>query len=731
MIAQSSTLTLQRIAFLNELMHISRQFFTTSLLSLFSFIFLILIPHEYNPSGLFGFSPLRLMMLAGFLGISLFMGAGGLVFRRRRTFADQLWGRLEQVLKRPWLRDGLIYAACLIVSSAGYLALVGLTESDVQIRSTLLRILPGLFFAGASAVQFLNLASLQASRRRWLAAILLALLMAFADRLVSAWLLEGIDHWYPQTELLKNLRVIRPALVIVFTLLIADPASRGDDDLSTWPTVLGMASALFLLQWATLPESYWRIKPYLALSGSLLLTVWTLAARWVTKKIEAYTSRPASSGTRQSLLPKLLLTVVFLGLAALYTVTAVRHAREINTGISLSDQASYVNFAIKARELNFNYTGDHNRTPGYPFFQALFYRPGMSAGEFFAQGKEINILLSLALLGVLFLIFRRFLGTTLASLLTLIVAFSLYIFKAPYFQTEILFYSLVFAAFVLMTRLLQRPSLGLALSAGVVLGLGHLVKASILPGLGIFASVYLLKELISSIRNRRVQLSRLMLLALVIAVYLSVIFPYIHAVKARFGQYFYNVNLTFYVWYDSYLDALEAEEQYGFTQRWPSEIPPDELPGPAKYFREHTPTQILERIRDGLTEQGRNILSQFGVTNYHLSYLLVLLCAVLMAPKRAWKLVRDNPYLVLFELLYLAGYLASFTWYATVAPERRFTYTLYVPLLFSIFAALKNLANSVRVSRVITAAHLLAACSVVINIWLVVSERMFFDTYGS
>ena len=87
--------------------------------------------------------------------------------------------------------------------------------------------------------------------------------------------------------------------------------------------------------------------------------------------------------------------------------------------------------------MNFSYTGDHNRMPGYPFLQALFYRAGMSDAEFFDQGKQINILLSISLLAGLLWIFRRYLPRFESVLLILIIAFSLFIFKAPYFQADL------------------------------------------------------------------------------------------------------------------------------------------------------------------------------------------------------------------------------------------------------------------------------------------------------
>jgi hypothetical protein len=77
--------------------------------------------------------------------------------------------------------------------------------------------------------------------------------------------------------------------------------------------------------------------------------------------------------------------------------------------------------------------------------------------------------------------------------LLLITAFTVFIFKAGWFQAELLFYFLNFCLFVLLWRLLKQPSLPVALITGVLAGLAHLTKASIMPGLFILVGVMALQ----------------------------------------------------------------------------------------------------------------------------------------------------------------------------------------------------------------------------------------------
>src|SRR4029453_5640200 len=111
--------------------------------------------------------------------------------------------------------------------------------------------------------------------------------------------------------------------------------------------------------------------------------------------------------------------------------------------------------------------------------------------DFFEQAKRWNIYLSVGLLAILAVIFAAYLPTIPSTNLTLIVAFGYFIFKAGYTQSELLFYFLFFAAFLLMWEILARrrglkATLIRAAVAGSVAALAHLTKASLLPLVGIF-----------------------------------------------------------------------------------------------------------------------------------------------------------------------------------------------------------------------------------------------------
>jgi hypothetical protein len=265
---------------------------------------------------------------------------------------------------------------------------------------------------------------------------------------------------------------------------------------------------------------------------------------------------------RVVLISGLVLTFIFL-----YCYGAIEHLKRVNTTMKATDQSAYMEYAKSMYETNYAYAGDRNRMPVYPFLQSLLYSPGLSDQEYFVRGKYFNIILSLAILLCLFFIFQKYLPLLQAVNLILITAFTVFIFKASYFQCELLFYFLDFCGFLLMCKMVSNPSWKLGILTGIVMGIAHLTKASILPGLILFILFFIIKEIYTlyvgvkdkshiPFENKGNFISRLLIIALVILSFLGTVYPYISTSKRVFGSYFYNVNSTFYMWYHSWKELV-------------------------------------------------------------------------------------------------------------------------------------------------------------------------------
>ena len=161
-----------------------------------------------------------------------------------------------------------------------------------------------------------------------------------------------------------------------------------------------------------------------------------------------------------------------------------------NREMRWSDQSAYMDEASKAYETRFTYTGNRNRMPLYPFIQALFYSPDMSSVEFFQQGKRLNIALSLVCIAVLgYVFFSRF-SRLYAAYAMLLIALVVFAIKSPFFQTELLFYTLFGLTFVLSIDTIKTPNKYKTVALGAMFALCQYTKASAMPGVLIFAVSY-------------------------------------------------------------------------------------------------------------------------------------------------------------------------------------------------------------------------------------------------
>src|SRR5678815_1998427 len=363
--------------------------------------------------------------------------------------------------------------------------------------------------------------------------------------------------------------------------------------------------------------------------------------------------------------------------AALYLHAAFLHARVVNTDMESTDQSAYMNYARKIHDTGYDYVGDRNRMPLYPFLLSLLYRDGMDPPQFFERAKTFNILLSVGLLGGLLMAFVRYLPVLPAIVLMLVTAFTLFVYRAPYVQCELLYYSLVFIGFLLACETLHEPGWKTAAATGAVLGLAHLTKASTPPGIAAF----LLIAVVASLR-RPADLRRAAAAALTLVCFVGLLFPYLSTSKRLFGRYFYNVNSTFYMWYDTRDEVFAGTRAHGDRQGWPN-LPAEQIPGPGKYLREHTVGQILSRVTRGLAAEWNSAWRGYGYLKYLLLYGLFALGAMAWKPKVGLALARERLWVALFALVYLVAYLLLYAWISQIhAGLPRLILSMFLPLAF-------------------------------------------------
>ena len=391
-------------------------------------------------------------------------------------------------------------------------------------------------------------------------------------------------------------------------------------------------------------------------------------------------------------LGKALLTAgIALFFLVLYLDVAQKQSRR-NHDLTQHDQRAYMNFAKKAYEARLQYTDTRNRMPLYPWIQALFYSPQMDDEAFFQQGKQLNIALSLICLLALGIAFFHKFSKLYAFYAILAIAFTVFAIKSPFFQTEILFYTLFGLAFILSLDTLISPKWRKSIGVGVLFALAHFSKASALPGLFIFISSYgilFLSRLFSRSLNRG-QVRRILYHALTPPlVFMALLFPYFQESKDTYGAYFYNVNTTFYIWFDSWDDAKEWSSIAQPRRGWP-DMPDEEIPSLSKYLREHTADDIIERFRNGaatLLRSGcHSNRNSFGYcSQVGLGLLILALGLPLIFKDIRRRKGEQNMHIVWYVLLFFLLYALSFVWYMPIIGSgHRTILSLAIPLLWTV-----------------------------------------------
>lgn len=431
---------------------------------------------------------------------------------------------------------------------------------------------------------------------------------------------------------------------------------------------------------------------------------------------------------------RFLALLLLLGFGAwLFFDRATENGRRANTDVSGTDQDAYINYAVSIRN-DPSFVGGRNRMPAYPSLLALFMdKEGTDLGkpekkqliqDFFETGKRINIWLSfvgIIFVGAVFL--RRFTLHHGLNILFL-TAFCVFAFKAAYVQAEILYYLLTFAVFLLCWSLFHRPRFLPAVLAGGLLGLAHLTKASVLPGLLVFVVFYPLDTLWqlrkSGPRSGIAPLSRLALTVLLAAVFFGTVFPYISKSREIYGQYFYNVNSTFYIWCDSWKEATERTKAADDRKGWP-DLHPDEIPSLKNYLRTHSPGEIVWRVVSGCSRVFNSMKGSYGYLGLCMAYLVLAAWITWQKRLLLWRLFLRRPFPILALLAYFIGYFLLIAWYSQIISGNRFVLGLFLPFIFTISVFLVTFARrlSVRFPGGVKF-QTLPAFNTIISVWLLV-----------
>lgn len=689
----------------------------TSVEAFISFLLLLGIPRSTENEWLFGYSFNRAVLILGMLVIF-----GGTLWLTFKLWHDKNWvEKIAGVLgELPIYKRATNVTLTFLVSGFTFLFYVllvwGVTE-DAYYLAYLVRFGPFLLFATLVIVQLFGLILwyLPAVKRMpWVGSLFLGMALVVSQGWYLIW-----DNKLDNVALLLVMFLGTFYAQWMFRIEYGEPLSSK----AGWAISPLLIGVLLLVQLLFIPKKYLIHAQTIFHFIFMILVVMAALTHGISR---ALTILSKNNATR--FLVYLCIAGIFVFAGWQYFRAGIVHAEMVNvTYMPNDDEQAFMDFAIQVRETGFKYSGWRNQMPIYPYIQAFFYKPGATMDEFFPVAKHVNIVLSMMALVFLFFLSQKYLPLYQAVSLSLLVGFGLYVYKSGYVLVETFYYIWAFAAYILLCVLLVQPSLKHAVWAGIVLGVAHLTKASVLPAVLLFAGLFLLKEVVTHFPFRKRHRSwrnawddakpNLFLLAAVFLVFFLVISPYGIESKKLYGGFFYNINNDF-LWYDSYGAALQGPT-------WSEDISPA-----VKYFQDHSFADIWDRIEYGLHWQAENLQYQYGFFNYLAFQAGFFVFLFLLNIKQGIQLLKLHFFAGLFVVLYFSAYFFLSIWYSPISSLPRFLYAMYIPFVFTIYYVSNKLASNTNLPliRMVNFAVFVMAG---IDVWHIASNGPFFRDFGS
>lgn len=339
----------------------------------------------------------------------------------------------------------------------------------------------------------------------------------------------------------------------------------------------------------------------------------------------------------------------------------------------------------------------------------------MSDQKLFTQGKQVNIILSIFLISLIFITISKFLSTLGSILLTFTISFSLFLLKSAYLQAELLYYTLSFITFIFFLKTIKTSNKVNSLLSGFLAALAYLTKATMLLGFTIFIFFLLFKLTVSlkgnktRLKNKKTQKTSFnrergsfILPILSVLTFLAFTSPYLISNKKIYGQYFFNADTNIHMWCDSLTEFREMSKA-GFDnpEVWKNS-PNESKPGLINYLKKHSLTEVVKRLTLGffstlwlLTLTYAKIPALFSV--YYTIFSIYLFFAEKSVRKKIKQLFGQNLPLLIFTICYLTIHYLAFSWYWFIGGGPRFILSLYIPYLFLVFLTIDKLDTNIKI----------------------------------
>lgn len=261
-------------------------------------------------------------------------------------------------------------------------------------------------------------------------------------------------------------------------------------------------------------------------------------------------------------------------------------------------------------------------------------------------------------------------------------------------QPELLFYALFFLTFLAACGSLAartpRARVPAAWLTGLLAGVAYLTKAVVPPFLAWLAAVHVFRGVVRARAEARpfAALGRAALGVIgMFALFALVIAPYAIHSKQVFGEYLFNHNTNYYIWFDDGAEAratmLPATDVEGRLA-----IDPARLPSAASYWRTHSVAAIWQRIAAGWRSEASATYGMYGLVKYVALYGVLAAILALARPRAAGAVILRHGWLLLFFAGYAAIYLPAIAFFDITSGtgSTRFLLAHAAPLCFVLAA---------------------------------------------
>jgi hypothetical protein len=407
----------------------------------------------------------------------------------------------------------------------------------------------------------------------------------------------------------------------------------------------------------------------------------------------------------------IFLSLWFLLLAGGMIEFGDRIASTTNIDPESYDQGAYVRVAEQNRSAWWPTVTDGIRNPLFPWLLAKVN--GSGHDSMFAAGLRLNVRLG-AYLVVLLGCWAGGRFALLPTLLFATIAIAIVLPISTYVGTEVLFYGLFFAAWMLAFSLFERLTFLRCALFGATLGLAYLAK----PGVTLLTGTFVAVALAYWLRVCRSEESRgwtgsrpLLGVAIATAIFTLAILPRAVNSWEQFKDPLQNTAARCF-WADDWNACYPILGN--LNPRFIERIPAEERPSAGRYIARHGWSGIWNRLTRGFAVQADNVFSPdrkniwfdrkpsvkrpvrrfFPYRGFFLlppTALVIGLCVVARRRFGPNAVSAAAPWQAAFAVLLVAASFGAFSWYSIIAPGARFMIALYLPVLASLILAAEAL----------------------------------------